>query len=82
MAEEKTPFVLARNSVSADELLTMKQIAAMLDISYWMVRALACGAEKTRVPFPQAYTKLARSPLWKRHTIEEWEALRKNKMCR
>lgn len=67
-----TPFVLARNSVSADELLTMKQISDIVGISYWMVRALACGVEKSRVPFPEAYTKIGRSPLWKRVDIENW----------
>lgn len=72
MSEEKVPFVLARNTVSANELMTMKQIAGITGYSYWYIRALACGAESGRSPFPEPDTKLARSPLWKRSTIEKW----------
>lgn len=72
MTEEKQPFVFARNSVSAEELLTMKQMADMIGVSYWYIRALACGSEKSKVDFPQADTKLGRSKLWKRSTFEQW----------
>lgn len=72
MTKARVPFVLARNSVKSDELLTMQQIADMLGHTYQYIRALACGAETTTVPFPEPFTKLGRRPLWKRKQIEAW----------
>lgn len=68
---------MARNSVSAEELVTMQQIAAMLSVSYWMVRAWRSGAESSRVPFPEPFTSIGRRPLWRRETITKWHDARK-----
>lgn len=72
MPEPRMPFHMARNSVSSDQLLTMQQIADYIGKSYWYVRALNCGVEKSRKGFPVPDTKLRNSPLWKRSTIEAW----------
>lgn len=72
MTKARVPFALARNSVKSDELLTMQQIAGKLGCTYQYVRALACGAEQTTVPFPKPFTKLGRRPLWKQKDIDAW----------
>lgn len=72
MVESTTPFLFARNSSSSEELLTMQQIADYTGKSYWYIRALACGVEKSKVPFPKPHTKLGRSKLWKKQHIENW----------
>jgi len=66
------PFLFARNTVNADDLWSMQDIARESGYSYQYIRSLACGVEKTRPPFPRAYTKVGRSPMWKRDTVWKW----------
>lgn len=77
MPEPQMPFHMARNSVSADQLMTMAEIADTLGVKYWTVRAWACGAEKTKIPFPAPLTKIGRRPMWTRKSIIDWHNARK-----
>lgn len=66
-------FYLARNTYDSEELMTMRQVADYIDCSYWYIRALHSGVEKTTVPFPEYDTKIGRSPLWAKKTIDRWK---------
>lgn len=65
-------FFLARNSYDSKELLTMAQIAELSGMSYWYIRALNSGSEKTKISFPQPDTKIGKRPLWRKFTITSW----------
>lgn len=65
-------FYLARNTFDSSELLTMAQVAELCGFSYWYIRALRSGHEKTSVPFPEANTEIGRRPLWAKKTIQLW----------
>ena len=67
-----TPFYLARASYKKGDLLTMKQIAEKAGVDYQYIRALRCGDEKSKPPFPRPYTQLGQSPLWIRNEINVW----------
>lgn len=69
-------FLFARNKHSADSLIGMKDIAAITGLSYWYVRALNCGNEKSSVPFPEPVTRIGRRPLWRRIDIVDWHSKR------
>lgn len=72
MGEPKMPFHMARNSVRPSDLMTMQEIADFTGKSYQYIRALNCGAETLRKGFPEPFTTIGKSPLWKRSTIKEW----------
>lgn len=66
------PFVFARLDIGDDDLVTMTDIAGMIGLSYQYIRSLACGTERSRVPFPEAFTQLGGSKLWLRSEILRW----------
>jgi hypothetical protein len=69
MAEE---WYFAKRHIKTDELLDMKQIASLTNLTYWYIRALKGGHEKTNPPFPEPHTYYGRSPLWRREDIADW----------
>lgn len=75
--DEQMPFHLAVARIDSGDLITMKEVADLTGYSYWFIRALACGAEVSRPPFPKRYTSLARRPLWLRSQIEDWHSKRR-----
>jgi hypothetical protein len=52
--------------------MTMRDIAREAGVSYWYIRALACGDERSIPPFPRPYTKIGRSPVWASDTVWRW----------
>jgi predicted DNA-binding transcriptional regulator AlpA len=71
-----TPFLFARNKYSADQLITMKEIADISGVSYWYVRALACGSENSKAGFPEPVAKIGRRKVWLREDIQKWNEQR------
>ena len=59
-------------NIGDDDLLTMHDIAEIIGTSYHYVRCLACGKERSRVPFPDPFTSLGRSKLWLRSDVLRW----------
>lgn len=70
------PWIFARNKYRRDEIMTMQDIADHIGASYWYVRALACGSEKSAYPFPDPVTKYGRSPIWAKEDINQWVYMR------
>lgn len=72
MIDPDPPWHVARLSARKSDLMSMKEIAAKAGVTYQYVRELRAGTEKSKPPFPKAFTKLGVSPLWHRHEINQW----------
>lgn len=69
---QEVPWELARNYIKSTDVVGMRDIARIANLSYWYVRALACDAERSRPPFPKPYTKRGNRNFWLRADVQNW----------
>lgn len=70
-------FDFIKPSLRAGDVMTMKDIAQKTGKSYWYIRALACGSEKSKPPFPEPITKIGNRKVWLKRDIHRWMVHRK-----
>ena len=69
---QEVPWELARNYIKDTDLVSMREISRIANLSYWYVRALSCEAERAKPPFPRPYTKRGNRNFWMRSDIQQW----------
>ena len=59
-------------TASAHDFMDMRRISEYTGLSYWYIRALACGACKTSIRFPKERFIVSRRRIYMRDDIVHW----------